>query len=75
MEPSFHRRILKAGLGRMSKNKSNGNSNSNSKTKTFYEGKSQNLRTVHVSLDNADTVIEGGPAFRAFCGGRGLCHH
>jgi len=30
-------------------------------TQNLYEGKNQNLRTVEVSLDNADTVIEGGP--------------
>jgi hypothetical protein len=53
----LHRRILKAGRGRMSKS----NIKSNSKTKTFHEEESQNLSRVHVSLDNADTVIEGGP--------------
>jgi len=41
----------------MSKGKSNTNTKSN--TKTFHERKSQNLSPVHVSLDNADTVIEG----------------
>ena len=51
----FHCRILKAGLGGMSK------SNSNSNPKTFHEGKIKNSSPVHVSLDNADTVIEGGP--------------
>ncbi len=63
MEPNVHRRILKAGLGRMSKSKSKSNSKSNRKsnTKTFHERESQNLSPVHVSLDNADTVIEGGP--------------
>jgi len=55
VEPSFHRAILKAGLGRMSK------SNTKSNTKTFHEGKNQNPSLVHVSLDNADTVIEGCP--------------
>jgi hypothetical protein len=42
---------------------SKSNIKSNSKTKTFHEEESQNLSRVHVSLDNADTVIEGGPAF------------
>src|SRR6266403_1788900 len=37
------------------------NTKSNSNTKTFHEEESQNLSRVHVSLDNADTVIEGGP--------------
>ena len=59
MEPVFHRAILKAGLGRMSKGKSNTKSN----TKTFHEEESQNPSQVHVSLDNADTVIEGAPLF------------
>ena len=40
---------------------SNTKSNSNTKTKTFHEEESQNPSRVHVSLDNADTVIEGGP--------------
>ena len=45
---------------------------SNSKTKSCLRSKNQNLgfgptemlsppRTVYVSLDNADSVIEGGP--------------
>jgi hypothetical protein len=55
VEPNFHRRILKAGLGRMSKSKSNTKSN----TKTFHEKESQNLSPIQVSLDNADTVIDG----------------
>ncbi len=63
MEPNVHRRIRKAGLGRMSKSKSNSKSNRKSNTKTFHERESQNLSPVHVSLDNADTVIEGGPPF------------
>ena len=54
----FHREILKASLGCMSKGKSN--------TKTFHERKSQNLSPVHVSLDNADTVIEGAPLLALF---------
>ena len=33
------------------------------KTKPFYEGKKQNLRPLVVSLDNADTVIEGAPSW------------
>jgi hypothetical protein len=37
------------------------NTKSNSNTKTFHEEESQNLSRVHASLDNADTVIEGGP--------------
>ena|SRR5882724_705936 len=40
------------------------NTKSNSNTKTFHEEESQNLSRVHVSLDNADTVIEGGPSLR-----------
>jgi len=31
------------------------------KTKTSHEGKNKKPSTVQVSLDNADTVIEGGP--------------
>ena len=58
VEPNFHRRILKAGLGRMSK------ATPTATPKTFHERESQNLSPVHVSLDNADTVIEGGPGFR-----------
>jgi hypothetical protein len=54
----FHRGILKAGLGRMSK------SNGNRKSKILHEGKSQNPSPVEVSLDNADTVIEGAPSLR-----------
>src|SRR5271170_5343775 len=38
-----------------------GNEQSKEKTKPFHEGKKQNLRPLVVSLDNADTVIEGGP--------------
>jgi hypothetical protein len=34
-------------------------SNTKSNTKTFHERKSQNLSPVYVSLDNADTVIDG----------------
>jgi hypothetical protein len=33
------------------------------KTKTSHEGKNKKPSTVQVSLDNADTVIEGGPLF------------
>jgi len=50
----------------MSKIKSKGNSNS----KTFHEEESQNPSPAEVSLDNADTVIQGGPAFRVVCEGR-----
>jgi len=35
--------------------------NATTKAKTSHEGKNKNLRTAEVSLDNADTVIEGGP--------------
>jgi hypothetical protein len=35
--------------------------NSNIKSKTFYERENPKPFTAHVSLDNADTVIEGGP--------------
>ena len=41
------------------------NTQSKSNSKTFHERKSQNLSQVHVSLDNADTVIEGGTSIRA----------
>ncbi len=46
---------------------SNGKSNikNKSNTKTFHERKSQNLSPVEVSLDNADTVIEGGPLLKS----------
>ena len=37
-------------------------SNGNSKSNTSTKGKSK-PSTLYVSLDNADTVIEGGPAF------------
>jgi hypothetical protein len=39
------------------------NTKSNTKTKTSHERKVKNLSPVEVSLDNADTVIEGGPGF------------
>jgi len=39
------------------------NSKNNRNPKTLDERTSQNLSQVHVSLDNADTVIEGGPGF------------
>ena len=38
-------------------------SNTKSNGKTFHERKSQNLSQVYVSLDNADSVIEGGRPF------------
>jgi len=57
---NFHRRISESGP--WSHEQSNTKSNSN--TKTFHEEGSQNPSRVHVSLDNADTVIEGGPAYR-----------
>src|SRR5882724_6545914 len=56
---SFHCGILQASVGRMSTN----NSKNNCNPKTFHERKSQNLSLVHVSLDNTDSVIEGGPPF------------
>jgi hypothetical protein len=34
---------------------------SDSNANTLHEEESQNLSPVDVSLDNADTVIEGGP--------------
>jgi hypothetical protein len=43
-------------------------SKSNTKTKDLHEGKSQNLRMFYVSLDTADTVIEGGPPCGVFVG-------
>ena len=33
------------------------------KSKNFYEGKRQKPSKPYVSLDNADTVIEGAPSF------------
>ena len=51
----FHRGILKAGLGRMSK------SNGNRKIKVFPRREKSKPFAVAVSLDNADRVIEGGP--------------
>src|SRR5882762_3936796 len=60
---SFHCGILQASVGRMSTN----NSKNNCNPKTFHERKSQNLSLVHVSLDNTDSVIEGGPLKPSFC--------
>lgn len=59
MEPNVHRGILKAGLGEMST--SNTKHKSKTNPNTFHEEESQNPSMVEVSLDNADTVIEGGP--------------
>src|SRR6267143_6825754 len=42
------------------------NTKSNSNTKPFHEEESQNLSRVHVSLDNADTVIDGWPTQARF---------
>jgi len=43
-------------------------SNGNSKSQTLHEEESQNPSGAEVSLDNADTVIEGAPPFfRASC--------
>jgi len=50
----------------MSKDKSKGEE----KTRTFYEGKRQNPSPLYVSLDNADTVIEGAPPLSPFFGDR-----
>src|ERR1700690_2323549 len=36
------------------------------KPKPSTKGKRKNLRSVEVSLDNADTVIEGAPPFAPF---------
>src|ERR1700690_3410112 len=36
------------------------------KPKPSTKGKRKNLRSVEVSLDNADTVIEGAPGFAVF---------
>src|SRR3974390_2910045 len=36
------------------------------KAKTLYEGKRQKPSQVYVSLDNADTVIEGAPPLSSF---------
>jgi len=62
----------------MSKGNSNSNSKSNSKSNSFLISKNQTsrfsarsraslTRTLYVSLDNADRVIEGGP-FKPFFG-------
>jgi hypothetical protein len=64
---SFHRGILKASVGRVS-------TKSKSKTKSCLRSQNKNLgfgptarvappQTLYVSLDNADSVIEGGPPF------------
>ncbi len=37
------------------------------KAKTLYEGKSRKPSPLYVSLDNADTVIEGGPHLPSVC--------
>src|ERR1039458_7408328 len=39
------------------------------KPKPSSKGKRKTFRLVHVSLDNADTVIEGGPLLTAQTGG------
>ena len=41
-------------------------SNGNSKSQTLHEEESQNPSGAEVSLDNADTVIEGAPRFAPF---------
>jgi hypothetical protein len=38
-------------------------------SKTFHERKRKILPAVEVSLDNADTVIEGGPSFAVLAKG------
>jgi hypothetical protein len=54
--------------GPWSHEQSNGKSNTKNKsnTKTFHERKNQNLSPVEVSLENADTVIEGAPLLAVF---------
>src|SRR3974377_2381629 len=42
------------------------------KAKTLYEGKRQKPSQVYVSLDNADTVIDGQSTARAGHGRRGM---
>jgi len=41
-------------------------SNGNSKSQTLHEEESQNPSGAEVSLDNADTVIEGAPGLAVF---------
>jgi hypothetical protein len=62
---SFHRGILKAGLGR---NEQKANATPRTTAKPPRREKSK-PSLVHVSLDNADKVIEGGPLKPGF----GLC--
>ena len=45
--------------GPWSHEQSNTKNKNQSNTKTFHERKNQNLSPAHVSLDNADTVIDG----------------
>jgi len=60
-------------------NSNNSNGNTNCKTKTLYEGKVKTgegaaqdssiaRALLKVSLDNADTVIDGAPGSRPFLG-------
>jgi len=73
VEPSFHRAILKASLGRNEQT-----TKATPKTKPSTKGKSKPeaillersslaTRSLEVSLDNADTVIEGAPLIRVLC--------
>jgi hypothetical protein len=69
VEPVFHRRILKASLGRNEqKTKATPKPKPSTKGKSKPEaGRLHGSRIVtgslEVSLDNADTVIEGAPSF------------
>ena len=51
----FHRRILKASPGGMSKKQKQ----QQPQKQNLNEGKVKTLRPLEVSLDNADTVIDG----------------
>jgi hypothetical protein len=61
----FHCRILHASLGGMSKEPKQ----RQGQKQKLPRRKRQNPSLLHVSLDNADTVIEGGPYIPDF----GIC--
>jgi hypothetical protein len=72
VEPVLHRAILKAGLGRMSKKQEQEQEQEQQQNQDLLRREKSKPSngprvSVHVYLDNADTVIEGGPPFSAFC--------
>ena len=73
MEPVFHRAILKAGLGRneqKQKQEQKPSTKGKSKPKAGWpEGSELATHSLEVSLDNADTVIEGAPSLTFFVKG------